>query len=30
MVPIYGTCQWTVAGKFKYAAKAETPKFCIF
>ena len=27
MVPIYGTCQWTVVGTFKYGAEAETPKF---
>jgi hypothetical protein len=31
MVPIYGACQWTAAGTFKYGAKAKNPEFlCIF
>jgi hypothetical protein len=27
MVPIYGTCQWTAAGTFRYGAKAENQEF---
>ena len=27
MVPIYGTCQWTAAGTFRYGAKAEKQEF---
>jgi hypothetical protein len=27
MVPVYGTCQWTAAGTFRYGAKAENPEF---
>jgi len=29
MVPIYGTCEWTTAGTFRYGAKAEIPKFWV-